>query len=233
MQHRFKQQLEPCISLAAYRTDVEVVQATLRCEMPMKQELMRQWMSRVKPYSMLEAVVVGLTDSNVALISNLEIKDEADPDLMQIKEALQTPVIFHSPKFGTLTLDRRFGQYEGNAQWCGGPVRLSLICSDIANPAITVSAAESLFKNQEMWDERVREFTADRLLTLKNESWLGDDEEELSRVVFISRVTLQEITVDENGDFDFWLDDGDLFWGHTILVNGNIDRGLSDAGIHG
>jgi hypothetical protein len=79
----------------------------------------------------------------------------------------------------------------------------------------------------------VREFTADRLLTLKNESWLGDDEEELSRVVFISRVTLQEITVDENGDFDFWLDDGDLFWGHTILVNGNIDRGLSDAGIHG
>ncbi len=221
------------IHLVAYRAEGVLTQTTLRCEMPMSRELMQQWMSRVKPYVMLDAMVVGLTERGDALISELEILEVEDPNLAAIREELLVPVIVQSPTFGALVLNRRGGQYEGNAQWCGVDVRLSLSCADLTNPSTAIAIAESVFGAQEEWDKRVKEFAAERLLELKNDSWLEDEQEELSREDFMSHMKLQEISVEESGDFGLWHDDGDLFFGHTILVSGNLERGLTDAGIHG
>lgn len=219
--------------LAAYRVEGDLIRTTLRCEMPMNKELMERWMSRVKPYLVLEGIVVGRTERGAALISDLDIVEAPDPTFAVIRDELMAPVVVHSPIFGALVLDRKGGHYEGNVQWCGIAVRLNLSCSDLTNPTIAISAAESFFRAQEVWSKRVKEFAVERLLELKNDSWLEDDEEELSRDDFISHMSLKEISVVENGDFDLWHDDGDLFWGHTILVSGNLERGLTDAGIHG
>lgn len=132
-----------------------------------------------------------------------------------------------------LELDRRFDDYNGKAQWCGAEVRLSLSCADASEPRGALAAAASLFQDQAEWSKRVKEFAADRLLPVKNEYWLQDNEAELSREDFISRMTLEEISVDESGAFSFWHDDGDLFWGHSILINGDLTEGLTDADIPG
>jgi len=219
--------------LAAYRAEADLIRASLRCEMPMTSKRMEQWMSRVKPYSMLQALVVGFTEQGAAVISNLEILEKPDSGLAEIRDELLVPVIVQSPTFGAFVLDRRLDHYDGNAQWCGVEVRLSLCCSDLSNPTVALSAAESLFRAQADWGKRAKDFAADRLLELKNESWLGEDEQALSREEFISRMTIKDISVDESGDFDLWHDDGDLFWGHSILVSGNLAAGLADAGIHG
>ena len=71
------------------------------------------------------------------------------------------------------------------------------------------------------------------LLPLKNESWLSDDEAELTAMDFKARMELVSITVGDNGRFEFWHDDGDLFWGHAIQIDGNLRDGLTDAGISG
>lgn len=44
---------------------------------------------------------------------------------------------------------------------------------------------------------------------------------------------LEAITVRPNGEFEFWHDDGDLFWGHSILISGDLNHGLEDADIPG
>jgi len=46
-------------------------------------------------------------------------------------------------------------------------------------------------------------------------------------------VSLSSITVHPQGTFEFWYDDGDLFWGHSIMISGSIEKGLREAGIHG
>ena len=43
---------------------------------------------------------------------------------------------------------------------------------------------------------------------------------------------LQSIVFYPDGDFNFWYDDGDLFWGHSIAISGNLE-GLKDADIPG
>lgn len=190
-------------------------------------------MARVRAYSVVEAVIVGFADRNAVLISELEVTAEEDRELAAISEELQRPVVFQSRRFGALSLDRRGRCYQGVAQWCGTEVPLSISCADLNDPASAVAVAESLFNDQDARNRRARDYAADRLLELKNDSWLDEDEVEISRAEFISRMQIASISINQNGDFHLWYEDGGLFFGHLILVSGNLERGLSDTGIHG
>jgi hypothetical protein len=44
---------------------------------------------------------------------------------------------------------------------------------------------------------------------------------------------LSSISVYPDGDFDLFFDDGDMFWGHSIIVTGNINGEFSSAEIAG
>lgn len=55
----------------------------------------------------------------------------------------------------------------------------------------------------------------------------------MSDVEFIRKIKLESITVREDGHFDFWFEDGDIFWGHSIMVRGDQERGFFDASFHG
>ncbi|GAB5542876.1 MAG: hypothetical protein SangKO_026360 [Sandaracinaceae bacterium] len=46
-------------------------------------------------------------------------------------------------------------------------------------------------------------------------------------------MTLTTLGVGEGGGFSFWHDDGDLFWGHSILIEGDLESGPSGADIPG
>jgi hypothetical protein len=116
--------------------------------------------------------------------------------------------------------------------WRGKPTRISIELLGLDDPSPPIAVAESIFDSQEAWDERARAFAADKLLELKNGSWLGDDEETLTRGEFMSRLILGTLCVDVDG-FNFWYADGNLFWGHTVLVSGNLRDGLLSADIHG
>ena len=76
-------------------------------------------------------------------------------------------------------------------------------------------------------------FAVERLLTLKNDSWLDDEEDEVTAAEFSSRLRPEGVTVYQDGQFEFFYSDGDLFWGHSIQLKGNIDQGLRSAAIAG
>ena len=96
-----------------------------------------------------------------------------------------------------------------------------------------MESAHELFKLQQTWDARVRDYAVSELLELKNDTWLGEGETEFTPATFKAQMKLESISVDPAGGFEFWFNDGDLFWGHTILVSGTLTDGPNDAGIHG
>ena len=51
--------------------------------------------------------------------------------------------------------------------------------------------------------------------------------------MFINSITLSSLSVYSEGDFEIFFSDGDIFWGHSIIVSGNIHEGLSSAEIAG
>ena len=44
---------------------------------------------------------------------------------------------------------------------------------------------------------------------------------------------IESITVHPDGGFEFWHNDGDLFWGHSILISGSLVEGPNSADIPG
>jgi hypothetical protein len=81
--------------------------------------------------------------------------------------------------------------------------------------------------------EKANQFAAEHLLELKNTIWLDDDEAPLTSDQFQDRIILESITISPDGELDFFHNDGDMFWGHSVLVSIDQDDRFIEANIAG
>lgn len=157
-----------------------------------------------------------------------------DPDLKAILEEQKKPVTFWEEGLGTFTLNRQVDWFETELDWLGAEI--SLVFDQDENRADCVMNAKALLADAAGWDKRVREYAADELLSTAND-WAGqmEDEEpqEITREQFVERMELESIEVRADGSFQFWFGDGDLFYGHSIWVSGDLENGPNDAAMEG
>ena len=157
-----------------------------------------------------------------------------DPDLEAILEEQKKPVTFWEEGLGTFTLNRQVDWFETELDWLGAEI--SLVFDQDENRADCVMNAKALLADAAGWDRRVREYAADELLSTAND-WAGqmEDEEpqEITREQFVERMELESIEVRADGSFQFWFGDGDLFYGHSIWVSGDLENGPNDAAMEG
>lgn len=99
----------------------------------------------------------------------------------------------------------------------------------------------ALMASQADWDHRVRSYAAQELLSLAND-WAADAREEededsgaplVTQEQFMERMELESIQLLPQGGFEFWFNDGDLFWGHSIHVTGSLEAGPESAQMEG
>ena len=72
-----------------------------------------------------------------------------------------------------------------------------------------------------------------KLLPLKNENWLEENEIELSESEFIKRIKLSSISFFGDGSSELIFDDGDLFWEHQIVADLSGKNKLTEINIRG
>jgi len=159
--------------------------------------------------------------------------DSPSQELTLLAEQLRKPVIVSTELFGDLVLDRSVDWFEGEADWNGTRVRINLETSEDGTMDGALETAQALWKDQDTWKKRMDEYAVEELLPLKNDAWLMHGEPELTRQDFLARMKLDSITVRPDGDFDFWHDDGGLFWGHSIQSSGDLEAGPGRADIPG
>ena len=76
------------------------------------------------------------------------------------------------------------------------------------------------------------------LLELAND-WASDggceehEPEEITREQFMERLEPDAVQISGDGSFDFWFNDGALFWGHSIHVTGSLEGGPEKAEMEG
>lgn len=199
---------------------------------------LRAAMDALHPYDIIRVRVrptepVGAGDTARAQLVEVLGPEPSDTELSARVEQLRQPVTVEHPFFGTLTLDRALNSYEAEVPWGGHPVRLHLSLDESEDENALLATAQSLWDEQRQWDERVRDHAADELLDLKNDAWLGEDEEPFTRDTFKARMALASVGVYSDGAFEFCFNDGNLFWGHVILVSGSLAEGPKDASIAG
>lgn len=151
-----------------------------------------------------------------------------DPDeaFAEAIEAQKSPPTIQDPILGILTSDQLLG-WVGEAKWLGKDCAFSLDQLD------DLSVAHALWADQQRWTTSAINLATERLLGLKNNEWLGEDEAALTPAEFGDRLSLTSIAIEAGGEFILDFDDGDLFWGHTITVKGSLMDGLTDAGLAG
>ena len=93
---------------------------------------------------------------------------------------------------------------------------------------------KNIFSNIELthFIEKAKDYTAHKLLKLKNDLWLEEDEKEVTKKDFKDRMKFTSLYVFSEST-NFYFDDGDLFWGHTIEVTINQNLEFSAANIVG
>lgn len=192
---------------------------------------------QIAPYAVICIKARVATDSpagtSQGLLESLIGIETSDEELNERADQLQKPVIHVDPVLGTFTLDRRVDFFTGDAVWDGGAISLNLSAREPAELQEALKVAHSLWQGQNTWNRQIRDYAAEKLLPLKNDYWLDEDEAELNTIQFDDRMTLESITVYPDGSFDFWHNDGDLFCGHSILISGSLSEGPTDADIPG
>lgn len=227
-------------SLAAWsRPDGPVQRSKVLVRREVGDSELETYRRRLPDYGIV-ALEVGLVEhppyqGTQALLHALLPEPSASSELFRIAEELRQPVTTNDQQFGTFTLDRRINWHEAQTFWGRESVRLTLNSEgmDEAFPRDSLAHAKTLWSEQQRWGRDIRSYMVNKLLDLKNDSWLEEDEAELTAEEFLQRVALESIAVSSNGSFEFWYNDGDLFWGHSIMVHGSLEGGLDDAGIHG
>ena len=135
--------------------------------------------------------------------------------------------------FGKFTLDRRVDWWETKYKWKEKEISLN-VSAETEEKEKVIEYAKQICLNQNYWTDKVELCAVKNLLDVKNSSWLEENELDLTENEFRKRLTLESIIVKDLGDIEFWFNDGDLFWGHSILVRGNLLTGeASYAEIYG
>ncbi len=167
-----------------------------------------------------------------------------DPELKVILEEQMREITMEVEGLGTFVLERTVDWFETKTDWLGTRINLSFDQDDEEVMESAIETARTLMEDQKGWDQRIREYAADELLGLAND-WaenamdeeesedLGENRELVSREQFMERMELESIQAQEEGDFEFWFYDGDMFYGHSIHVTGNVECGPDWAGIEG
>ena len=191
---------------------------------------------RALPDSILQVDVRPSEDGKRFLMTELP-QPVVDPELKAILEEQKQPVSFWEQGLGTFALIRSVGWFEAEADWLGQTVRLDFDQDE--NRADCLMYFHQLMEHKEDWDRRVRSFAAEQLLSLAND-WeqdaAGNEErepEEITQEQFMERLELDAVQISETGAVEFWFNDGDMFWGHSVHVTGSLDKGPESAQMEG
>ena len=165
----------------------------------------------------------------------LDLPESAfDPDLKAILEEQKKPVTFWEEGLGTFTLNRQVDWFETEIQWLGAEI--SLVFDAEEDRAEVLRKAKALLADAVSWDKRVREYAAGDLLASANdwaEQMEDEEPQEITREQFMDRMELESIEIRADGSFEFWFADGDMFYGHSIHVSGDMEHGPEDASMEG
>ena len=178
----------------------------------------------------------ALPSKNHFLVVEILEKDAVCPELEEILTEYRKPVVLKDDVLGELTYDKLLKSFEGNLSWLGRRIHISLYVDKDNKSGITKAkkAIKTMVLEQEKWDADLRSFAAQKLTKLACE-WAESDEEAalITEESFAKRISLSLIWVTSGGSFTAYLDDDDLFFGHSIAVNGSPKKGLLSADIEG
>jgi len=106
-----------------------------------------------------------------------------------------------------------------------------VLIADGGDDAAALAAAGEFIRWFRGHEPEARRFAAAKLLDIHNHAW--SEGQPITAEAFAERMTLQSIALNTDGPVSLCYEDGDLFWGHMILVRMSEERTFEDAAVAG
>ncbi|MEZ6133598.1 MAG: DUF2262 domain-containing protein [Pirellulaceae bacterium] len=185
------------------------------------------FLNEFKSGEIIRLRVLLSVDRERAIVSDILERHVVDRKLSELAKAFeQEGMTAETDEFGVLT--RNSGRFACETAWDGRQVKVSFLPEDLAEQLKT---GVELLQSGNLSRENALAFAVDSLL----ESARDWDEEgrSISREEFLNRIEVNAVTIQAEGSFDIWIDDGELFGGHIIQVSGSLSEGLTYCTIAG
>jgi hypothetical protein len=216
-----------------YEKDKKISDTPLYVFKKVEHSKVKGFMDKVKKESTVKIRIKKPMKNNRVELIDVEGTDFHDDVLQPYLDEIKREVTYHDENLGTLIYDKSVEWFSKNIQWCSNNTKLVFNTKDINELKIMIKEYSEVLKNHAKWDENAREFAALRLLNLKNDFWLDIDEEELTHSDFVNRIGLECLSIKSDGALTFWFEDGDIFAGHVIIVEANVNGEFIDAEMAG
>ena len=144
----------------------------------------------------------------------------------------QQTISIETERYGTLTLHRYSDCFEGKALWSGSLIDVAFTVSDDVDVASQLKISDALFDDSGAWAEKVSAYAVQQNLGLAND-WQEVGAAAITEEEFLRRLKLTSISIGIDGRFEFYHDDGDLFYGHCIIISGSLTDGVDDSQLFG
>lgn len=153
------------------------------------------------------------------------------------------PITLDDPVLGRFTFGREARNFTQQRTWAGHTVELVLDTEwdaplrdddsppDLGEAAALAVLARQFWEDERGWLDRLKDVAVRDLYALACD-W-QEEAGPLSDAQFLARITPASLSVNGRSDFDMWFNDGDLFWGHGIMVYGTWADGPKGAEMHG
>ncbi|MEI0603576.1 DUF2262 domain-containing protein [Brachyspira alvinipulli] len=167
------------------------------------------------------------------LLEDIVDNDYKDDDLNIILEKYSKPVYYKDEELGDFELDKSINCFEKNMSWTYNN-DISVLFDDIDEEVNkkSVDIIKKIFANKKDIDKKLKDYISENMLEDAN-NWNDDAEKpHINKEDFTKLIALTSITISED-IITFWFDDGDIFWGHSIVVESDYDFNFEDAHIEG
>lgn len=135
-----------------------------------------------------------------------------------------------SKRFGTLVYDPTYDWFVVETRFGDAIIDLNIHADKADEVAQLLAHAEDMAADEAQWLARLQESAAG--LTDIANAWNEEEdgwEGPIDSANFVSRITLTSIGLFNGSMFEAYFDDGNLFWGHSIVVRGTITDGPLEA----
>ena len=138
----------------------------------------------------------------------------------------KNPVVINSKVLGTMVYDSLMNEFTGEKTYKGNDVEISFKAED-KNSTENIVILENFWSKRASWDKKIKKFVSKEVLD-EAENW-NDNNSTITEEMIAEAITMSGISMSADGDFTVYYDDGDIFSGHSIVVTGNMGKGLFEA----
>ncbi|OCQ95739.1 hypothetical protein BCD64_09925 [Nostoc sp. MBR 210] len=145
---------------------------------------------------------------------------------------MDLPIIKHEI-LGKLVYNAELDWYESQIVVDETPISLSFSIENNHEVESILARASDVVRYLKHYAKDAEEYAVRKLLELKNETWLDEDETFLTSEEFKNQIILEGLVFSPDGEVEFYYNDGNIFFGHCIILTMDKDNCFIGAMIAG